>query len=70
MADFNTSLPSIRQVQLLIKDKKQAELKLTTGDVVTGQIRWQDDYCLCVVDQANQSTIVWRQAIVYLKPKL
>ncbi|MBD1938541.1 RNA chaperone Hfq [Microcoleus sp. FACHB-68] len=69
MAEFNTGLPSIRQVQNLIKDKKQVEIKVTTADLLTGQIRWQDENCVCVFDQQDQPTIVWRHAIVYIKPK-
>ncbi|MBD2041781.1 Hfq-related RNA-binding protein [Microcoleus sp. FACHB-672] len=69
MAEFNTGLPSIRQVQNLIKDKKQVEIKVTTGDSLTGQIRWQDENCVCLFDQQDQPTIVWRHAIVYIKPK-
>ncbi|MBW4678707.1 MAG: RNA chaperone Hfq [Microcoleus vaginatus WJT46-NPBG5] len=69
MAEFNTGLPSIRQVQNLIKDKKQVEIKVTTADLLTGQIRWQDENCVCLFDQQDQPTIVWRHAIVYIKPK-
>lgn len=69
MAEFNTGLPSIRQVQNLIKDKKQVEIKVTTADLLTGQIRWQDENCVCVFDQQDQPTIIWRHAIVYIKPK-
>ena len=69
MAEFNTGLPSIRQVQNLIKDKKQVEIKVTTADLLTGHIRWQDENCVCLFDQQDQPTIVWRHAIVYIKPK-
>ena len=67
--DFDTALPSIRQVQMLIKETTIVELKLMSGDLLTGKIGWQDQNCLCLLDQNDQSTIVWRQAIAYLKPK-
>lgn len=67
--DFDTALPSIRQVQTLIKEATIVELKIVSGDLLTGKIGWQDQNCLCLLDQNNQSTIVWRQAIAYLKPK-
>lgn len=69
MPEFDTNLPSIRQLQNLIKEKKEVELKLATGDLLTGKIFWQDKECISILDHYDQQTIVWRQAIVYLKPK-
>jgi host factor-I protein len=70
MADeFNTGLPSTRQVQAAIKNKQDVELKLLTNDLIAGKVKWQDDDCICIVDHYDQPTIVWRHAIAYLKPK-
>jgi host factor-I protein len=69
MTEFDTSLPGIKQVQNYIKDKQEVELKLITDDLVVGKILWQDANCLCVVDHYNQQTLIWRQALVFLKPK-
>jgi host factor-I protein len=69
MSEFDTSLPSIRQVQTLIADTQEVELKLTTDDLLVGKILWQDVNCICLVDQYEQKTLIWRQAIVYLKLK-
>jgi host factor-I protein len=69
MAEFETGLPSVRQVQTLIVEKKEVEVKLLTNDLLVGRIRWQDVECVCLVDQSEQPVIIWRQAIVYLKPK-
>ena len=67
--ELETTLPSVRQVQTLIRDNKEVELKLITNDLLTGKIRWQDPDCVCLVDHYDQPTVVWRQAIVYMKPK-
>lgn len=67
--NFDTALPSIRQVQTLIKDALVVELKLVTGDLLIGKIGWQDQNCICLVDGNNQPNTVWRHAIAYLKPK-
>jgi host factor-I protein len=67
--ELETGLPSVRQVQTIIREGQEVELKVTTGDVLVGKIRWQDVYCICLLDQYDQPTIVWRQAIVYVKPK-
>lgn len=67
--EFDTALPSIVQVQTLIKQAIIVELKLLTGDLLTGKISWQDQNCLCIIEQSNQSITVWRHAIAYVKPK-
>jgi len=68
--ELETGLPSVRQVQNLIREEKEVELKLVTGDLLAGKVRWQDPHCISLTDQYDQQTIVWRQAIVYLKPKM
>lgn len=67
--ELETGLPSVRQIQNLIREETEVELKLVTGDLLAGKVRWQDNDCLAMLDQYDQSTIVWRQAIVYLKPR-
>ncbi|MCU6593660.1 Hfq-related RNA-binding protein, partial [Klebsiella pneumoniae] len=58
-----------RQVQSFIKSQKQVEIKLTSGEAIVGKVRWQDPDCIALVDENNQQTLVWRQALAYLKPK-
>ncbi len=67
--DIETGLPSIRQLQNLIKDGQEVEMKVVTGDLINGKIRWQDQHCICVMDHYDQPTIVWRHGIVFVKPK-
>ncbi|MGK7872278.1 MAG: RNA-binding protein hfq [Xenococcaceae cyanobacterium] len=69
MSEFDTGLPSVRQVQGFIKDKQEVELKLSTGELLVGKILWQDLHCICLVDHYDQPTLIWRQALVYLKSK-
>ncbi len=68
--EFNTDLPSVRQIQTFIREEQEVELKLATNDLLTGKIRWQDANCVCLMDQYNQSTLIWHQAIVFIKPRL
>jgi host factor-I protein len=68
-AELETGLPSVRQIQNLIREEKEVELKLVTGDLLAGKIRWQDIHCIALTDQYDQATIIWRQAIVYMKPR-
>lgn len=67
LTEFDTSLPSIKQVQKLIKEKLSVELKLITGDVIAGTVLWQDLECFCVMGESNQKITIWKQAIAYLK---
>lgn len=67
--ELQTGMPSFRQLQNLIQNGTEVELKLITNDLLVGKIRWQDEDCLCLMDHYDQQTIVWKQAIAFLKPK-
>ena len=63
---FDTGLPSIRQVQNLIRDQQAVEVKLMTGDTLAGSVSWQDVNAICIKEDDN-STILMRGAIAYIK---
>ena len=67
--EFDTSLPSIRQLQELIKDKRMVEWKIVNGDSLKGQAIWQDHNCVCIVNQQNQQITIWKHAIAYYQPQ-
>jgi host factor-I protein len=67
--ELETGLPSTRLVQTFVKEGQRVELKLLTNDVLVGKLRWQDQNCICVQDESNQQTLVWRHAIAYVQPK-
>jgi host factor-I protein len=69
MSEFDTGFPSTRQIQEMIKDQKNVEVKLITNDVLMGKIRWQDPQSICLIDQSNQTILIWRQSLVFIKPK-
>ncbi|MFP4100209.1 Hfq-related RNA-binding protein [Coleofasciculus sp.] len=69
MSELSTNLPSVRQVQSLIRDAQEVELKLMTNEVFMGRVRWQDTSCLCLLDEQEQPIIIWHHAIAYIKPK-
>lgn len=68
--DLDTGLPSTRQIQTIIREETEIEMKLVTGDLLSGKVRWQDPHCICILDHYDQPTIVWRQSIVFVKPKV
>lgn len=68
MAEFETGLPSVRQIQSFIREGQTVEVKLVTGDLLVGTLRWQDPNCVCV-SQDDQPLIIWHHAIAYIKPE-
>ncbi|MBF2056299.1 MAG: RNA chaperone Hfq [Cyanobacterium sp. T60_A2020_053] len=65
MSAFNTGLPSVRQIQTVIKEKKAVEIGLTTNKVLNGNILWQDENCLCLTEH-NRKTLIWLHSIAYI----
>jgi host factor-I protein len=65
--EFDTTLPSIRQIQNWIKQKATIEFKLVTGDLITGRVFWQDINCVSIIDANNEQITVWKIAIAYMK---
>lgn len=65
--EFATGFPSVRQVQNLIRDKDPVEVKLLTGDVISGRVLWQDPQCICVETEDQGKHQIWKQAIGFLK---
>ncbi|WP_448380489.1 Hfq-related RNA-binding protein [Gloeomargarita sp.] len=67
MAELDTGLPSVRQVQFYIQEKKAVEVKLTTGDVLSGQIVWQDPDYFRLVNTQQEQFLLYRPTVVYIK---
>ncbi|HEY9877153.1 MAG TPA: RNA-binding protein hfq [Leptolyngbyaceae cyanobacterium] len=65
--ELDTSLPSTRQIQTLISEKPTVEVKLLTGDLITGQVRWQDPNCIAIAAQDGGTLQIWFHAIAYVK---
>ncbi|WP_035986477.1 Hfq-related RNA-binding protein [Leptolyngbya sp. KIOST-1] len=65
--EFASGVPSVRQVQNLIRDKASVEVKLITGDVLVGRVLWQDPQCICLETETQGKHQIWKQAIGFLK---
>ncbi|NEP62046.1 MAG: RNA-binding protein hfq [Symploca sp. SIO2G7] len=66
VTEFDTGLPSVRQVQALIRDQNTIELKLMTGDMLNGVVVWQDAHTICL--SADGATVLaMRTAVAYIK---
>lgn len=64
--DFDTGLPSTRQLQTLIRDQQTIEIKLLSGDIFSGVVVWQDAQAICLsVD--GQTVLTMRAALAYIK---
>ncbi|MEM9004604.1 MAG: RNA-binding protein hfq [Cyanobacteria bacterium P01_F01_bin.86] len=65
--ELEAGLPSVRLLQTYLRDKSTVEVKLVTGDTITGNIAWQDPLCLCINADGN-SVLIWRSALAFVKP--
>ena len=63
---INPSLPSIRRLHSIIRDKSEVEIKLLKGDQLRGKISWIDDQCICM-DASGHKVIIWQHAIAFIK---
>lgn len=67
---FDITIPSIKRIHNLIKDKQEVEVKLISGDSLKGTVRWIDNQCLSVdglgEDRGN-SMVIWLTAIAFIK---
>ncbi len=66
MSQFNPALPSIRNVQTYIREKRDLQIKLLTGDTFRGQAKWIDDNCLNI-ETPGKSILIWLNAIAYIE---
>lgn len=75
MPEVDVTLPSIRHIHQIIRhqrdyDTNPVEVKLVTGDVIIGNLKWIDQHCICMDGaQAGQSHpfLIWHHAIAYIK---
>jgi host factor-I protein len=68
---LDTSLPSVRHIQELIRTRTVVNLSLMGGQEVEGVIKWQDMHFLALRQSANQPLMmVNRQAITLLRALL
>jgi host factor-I protein len=68
---LDTSLPSVRHIQELIRTRTVVNLSLIGGQEVEGVIKWQDMHFLAVRQSANQPLVmVNREAITVLRALL
>lgn len=68
MPTFNTGLPSVCQIQAFIKEKSNVQVGLITSQSTEGKILWQDENCICILEDGNEKTLIWLSAIAYIKP--
>lgn len=69
MSEFNAGQPSTRRIQKIIHEKGSVQIKVISGETLQGRVIWQDGECICLKDESDQDTMIWRTAILYLKPQ-
>jgi host factor-I protein len=66
LGNLNTSLPSTRRIQNLIREKAEVQIKLITGEQLAGTILWLDEHCIAL-GMGDSTSILWIHAIAYLR---
>ena len=70
MTEFNTGFPSVRQIQSFIKNKTTIEVSVVNSEkTLKGVIQWQDQNCLFLLSEQQEQTLIWFQAVVYIKKR-
>jgi host factor-I protein len=68
---FDTSLPSVRHVQELIRNATIVRVVMTGGQELEGAIRWQDNHFLALAQEEGLPLVLLnRSAIAVLRALL
>ncbi|MDX1976291.1 MAG: hypothetical protein SFT94_01335 [Pseudanabaenaceae cyanobacterium bins.68] len=60
--ELNVSVPSIRKIHGLIRDRARVEIKLRVNESLQGRICWIDPECIGIADGETES-VIWLKAI-------
>ncbi|MGK7909618.1 MAG: RNA chaperone Hfq [Synechococcus sp.] len=63
MTDLNTSIPSTRWLQGMVREKATLSVGLVSGERVSGQLKWIDPKCICLTDETGGEQLIWQHAI-------
>jgi host factor-I protein len=65
---LDTSLPSIRHLQDLIRNHKPVQIKITTGESLEGVLAWQDVHYLALREPMGESLLlINRESVVLVR---
>jgi len=65
---LDTSLPSIRHLQELIRNRKLVQITITTGESLEGVLAWQDVHYLALREPMGESLLlINRESVVLVR---
>ncbi len=65
---LDTSLPSIRLLQDLIRNHQLVQIKITTGESLEGELAWQDVHYLALREPMGESLLmINRESVVLVR---
>ncbi len=65
---LDTSLPSIRHFQELIRNHKPVQIKITTGESLEGVLAWQDVHYLALREPMGETLLlINRESVVLVR---
>jgi hypothetical protein len=56
--------PSTAELQRYIREKKQIEIILLTGQKIRGSMKWFDEYAYCVTMEDGETITLLRTAVI------
>lgn len=65
---LDTSLPSIRHFQELIRNRKLVQIEISTGQSLEGVLAWQDNHYLALREPMGESLLlINRESVVLVR---
>lgn len=65
--ELNITLPSIRRMHAMIRQREKVLVKLLTGDQIPGRLAWIDFECVGFEPELGEAMIIWQQAIAFIQ---
>ena len=56
--------PSVAELQRIIRDKRQVEMILLTGQKIRGALKWFDDQAYCIILDEGETITLLRSAVI------
>ncbi|MBX9690273.1 MAG: RNA chaperone Hfq [Candidatus Obscuribacterales bacterium] len=56
--------PSVAELQKMVREKRQVEMILLTGQKIRGALKWFDEQAYCIVLDDGESITLLRSAII------
>jgi host factor-I protein len=63
---LDTSSPSVRHLQELIRSRGQVHVEMSSGQTITGRIKWQDNHFIALESDPSEPLVLLNRELVAL----